>query len=489
MVADFVTSLMSIAPTSGSSSQPSPQKSAGLGKRHVDIVTIPEKFYGVALTMNGVTQAERDVPPPPPKPAPAIVQPPEHKTPWALIVVVVVLVLVVGGVFTYVNRDLLFRKPAPVAPPPPPKVAPSAPTNLSATSSGSAVSLTWVDGGGDESGVRIERQDPGAGYVPITVLPAGSTAFLDVSVQLSHAYAYRVVAFGDGGESPASNEASVRTPEPLPVPPPPPPPPVVPTLPPGGLDSDSDGLTDAEEPLYGTDIHNPDSDSDGFLDGNEVFHLYNPAAKSPVRLLDSGLAKLFSAPAGWSLLVPTNWTTGLDVPDGSQATIATGHGETISLHIEDNPTAASLADWYLARTPAESVSSVHPFLTKTGLQGIAVSDQLEALFAWGSKVFRVKYQIDGQSFINYRTTFEMMLNSLKLVGVPSLTAPSDALSGPGSLTGATTSTPSVLVFPVGSSTSTVAASSTSSTSPLAQATIPFSSSSTSSPLTVSSTRP
>lgn len=431
---------MSFTPTPGSSSQPSSQKSGGVGKRHVDIVTIPEKFYGVALTMNGVTQSERELPAPPPapKPVPAIVKPSEHKGPWALIAVVVLLVLVVGGVFAYVNRDLLFRKPVSVVPPPPvPKVAPSAPANLSATSSGSAVSLVWVDGGGDESGVRIERQDPGASYVPVTVLPAGSTAFLDVSVQFSRAYTYRVIAFGEGGESLPSNEVSARTPEPPVLPPPAP---LAPTLPPGGLDSDSDGLTDVEEPLYGTDAHSPDADSDGFLDGNEVFHLYNPAAKSPVRLLDSGLVKPFAGPAGWSLLVPADWTTGLNVPDGSQATIATGRGETVSLRIEDNSTVASLSDWYLARTPGESASSVRAFLTKNGIQGVAVSDRLEALFAWGGKVFRVKYDIDGQPFINYRTTFEMMLNSLKLVGVPTLAAPSDTLNGPGSLTGAATST-------------------------------------------------
>ena len=98
---------MSIAPTQGSSHPPS-QKPGALGKQHVDIVTIPEKFYGVALTMNGATQSERETPAPlpPPRPAPAIVQPSERRTPWALIIVVVVLVLGVGGVFAYVNRDL-----------------------------------------------------------------------------------------------------------------------------------------------------------------------------------------------------------------------------------------------------------------------------------------------------------------------------------------------------------------------------------------------
>jgi hypothetical protein len=37
------------------------------------------------------------------------------------------------------------------------------------------------------------------------------------------------------------------------------------------LDSDNDGLTDLEEPVWGTDPFNPDTDGDGLLDGEEVF--------------------------------------------------------------------------------------------------------------------------------------------------------------------------------------------------------------------------
>lgn len=472
------------APSSSSTATP-----GAFANRRVEIVTIPEKFYGVALGMDGKTQAERDapLPPPPPKPVPpqVMVKPAERKPIWPYLVLVGGVILVVSGVFLYVNRDLLF----PTQTPPPAAVvvapAPSAPSNLSATSSGLAVSLVWVDGGGVVAGVRIERQENGS-YAPLTVLPAGSTAFLDVSAQPSRTYVYHVIAFGEGGESSPSNEVTVRVPDPLPLPPPAP---VAPTLPSGGLDSDSDGLTDIEEPLYGTDARSPDADLDGFLDGNEVFHLYNPAARSPVRLLDSGLVKLFSAPAGWSVLVPSSWIIGLDIPDGSQATVTTGRGETMILKIENNATGASLPDWYAARMPGESASSVRPFVTKGGLQGVAAPDRLEALFAWGSKVFTVKYILGGETFINYRTTFEMMLNSLKLVGVPIVAAPSEAATGPGSLT-----TGTAVVTPSTSSTvSVVTPSSTSSSVPLVEGAsstsiAPPVSAATSSPAAVSSTR-
>jgi hypothetical protein len=42
------------------------------------------------------------------------------------------------------------------------------------------------------------------------------------------------------------------------------------------LDSDNDGLTDAEEYRYGTDPHNPDTDGDGISDGDEVRMGRNP---------------------------------------------------------------------------------------------------------------------------------------------------------------------------------------------------------------------
>jgi S1-C subfamily serine protease len=45
------------------------------------------------------------------------------------------------------------------------------------------------------------------------------------------------------------------------------------------LDSDNDGLSDADEIKSGTDPHNPDSDGDGYLDGSEVVNGYNPLAK------------------------------------------------------------------------------------------------------------------------------------------------------------------------------------------------------------------
>lgn len=46
-------------------------------------------------------------------------------------------------------------------------------------------------------------------------------------------------------------------------------------------DSDTDGLTNEEERLYGTDPFNKDSDGDGYSDGVEIKGGYNPLKKAP----------------------------------------------------------------------------------------------------------------------------------------------------------------------------------------------------------------
>lgn len=68
-------------------------------------------------------------------------------------------------------------------------------------------------------------------------------------------------------------------------------------------DSDSDGLPNAQESIWGTDANKADSDSDGYLDGLEVTNRYNPLVRSPGDKLPEGfvpgstpLAQLRAAP-------------------------------------------------------------------------------------------------------------------------------------------------------------------------------------------------
>jgi hypothetical protein len=49
-------------------------------------------------------------------------------------------------------------------------------------------------------------------------------------------------------------------------------------------DTDRDGVSDADEILFGTKLHVTDSDGDGFSDGVEVANQYDPGSSDPKRL-------------------------------------------------------------------------------------------------------------------------------------------------------------------------------------------------------------
>lgn len=389
----------------------------------LEIHTIPDKYYGAA-THASIDRVAKPV-------ASAAQNSKDQKDsgtkkksslPLIIIGVVVVLLGSAGG-FLYFNQSLIFgakteqppvttppvqQPPAPAAPP----AVPSAPINVSATAtSPTATQLNWTDTSNNESGFRIERKEPVTEFTAITSLPPNSTAYQDRTVSAEKDYIYRVFATNEGGDSPASNDAAIHTPAE------PPPPPEQVKLPPAGLDSDSDGLTDLEEALNGTDPNNPDTDHDTFLDGNEVFHLYNPASGSNQRLLDTGLVRTVDSPVGWAINVPSVWKAEVG-SDGMSAVITTGHGETFNVSMQENKNHLSILDWYLASHPGVLSTQTKSITTKSGIVGLEGVDKLTTYFLWGDWVLVFEYHIDGQPFVNFRTTYEMMKNSMKLTNAP-----------------------------------------------------------------------
>lgn len=393
-----------------------------------EIHVIPDNYYGAALKAK-VPEAGAA---PHPESGAMITPPAKSRTGLLIVVVIVFLLLGAGGAFVYFNQELLFPKPTEPAPPvvqqpptpPPAPEPPTAPANLTATSTNAqSASLSWLDTASNESGFRVERADEGGPFIGVTNLPPNSSSFLDNSVQAGRTYRYRIIASNTGGESPSTSEVSVKIQD---LPPPAPEPA---KLPPAGLDTDSDGLTDLEEALFSSDPKNPDTDSDGFLDGNEVFHLYNPNGLAPGRLLDAKLVTQVDAPADWTIYVPVGWKTDV-APDGGSGTIVTGHGETFRISIENNPEGKSVLDWYLATHPEATASQVLKYRSKRGYVGIIGADQLTTYLPWGAKIFVVRYDLAEQPFINYRTTYFMMLNGLELRGLPQATGPAPGGSLP-----------------------------------------------------------
>lgn len=214
-----------------------------------------------------------------------------------------------------------------------------------------------------------------------------------ISLLAGGAYYYFVVM--------AEEETIVVTPEPVR------PAPVVPVVPVvqdpvPGVDTDSDGLTDREEQLYATDFRNADSDADSFLDGNEVFHRYDPLGLSPSTLFDTGSVLVYKGTRpdarAFEIYYPKAWTV---TEDPAGFTISLPRTETISL--------AYIANGAIPLNATKSTTK-NGFIAYTAIDKRTVTIELEnGAFA----VFT--YELNDATTIEYLQTFQMMVNSYQHV--------------------------------------------------------------------------
>jgi len=119
-----------------------------------------------------------------------------------------------------------------------------------------------------------------------------------------------------------------------------------PAKPISGADTDSDGLTNVEELLYGTDFRNPDSDSDTFLDGNEVFHRFDPRGLAPSTLFDTGAVRVLeSVELPFAMYYPTTWNP-VSTPTSQRVTFRSATGAGVNVLWQDKAIDVSLESWY-----------------------------------------------------------------------------------------------------------------------------------------------
>lgn len=392
-------------------------------------MTIPDPYYGIALHMQPpfFTDDEQPAAPPAPTPAPVAATVPvsmsvEHSSRLLMVVLVVFLLLAAGGGWVYWNRATLFAKPAAPTIVVQAPTIPNAPSDLVATSTApGSVRVEWQDRSESEDGFRIERQTAlDTTFIPLQTLPANSRTFLDQSAPPDTSVQYRVVAFNATGETPAQAPVTVRV-QAMPVAAP-----AQPTLPPDGLDLDSDGLTDVEERLYGSNGQLPDSDADGYLDGNEVFNLYSPVAVAPATLLGSSLMQSVSSTVGWQTIVPRTWQVESSATSAAMI-IRIPTGELIAVRVEENPERLDMRAWLMAKRGWRSDQIYELLSNKYKVPFFLGADRLTGYIAWEEKVLVISYQLGTQSFVNYRMTFGLMLNALRLNGspkVPDLSSPS-----------------------------------------------------------------
>jgi hypothetical protein len=180
-----------------------------------------------------------------------------------------------------------------------------------------------------------------------------------------------------------------------------------------GRDTDSDGLSDLEELLYGTQTRLPDTDADGFLDGNEVFHRYNPRGAAGATLFESGIVSQYAPGSIFRVLYPTPWSAR---PAAPGVVIVAPSGETFTLTFETKDSLQSLLDWYVEANPEGSVSELSSSTTKRGYPALVTVDQMTVFVDLGSSVATVSYHVAVKSTIDFLQTFQMVVNSLEAEG-------------------------------------------------------------------------
>ncbi len=187
-------------------------------------------------------------------------------------------------------------------------------------------------------------------------------------------------------------------------------------------DSDSDGLTDVEEGLWGTDPFNPDTDGEGFEDGHELINFYNPVKPGVGvnKITDTRFVKSYNNKEyGYSILYPSSWQPENSIEeDPAQVTFTSQTEEFVQIIVQENNTAYdNIKDWYQNENVDISQSQIKERLVGNWY-GVESPDGLNVYILKNNKIYIIAYNVGLKNTMNYKTTYEMMLRSFQFFDNP-----------------------------------------------------------------------
>ncbi len=182
-------------------------------------------------------------------------------------------------------------------------------------------------------------------------------------------------------------------------------------------DSDRDGLTDTEEELFKTNASIPDSDSDGYSDSHEIYNLYNPAGKEPMKLSESGLVKEFVNPVfSYKVYYPESWAVGNVDESYREMLFSTLSGENIELRVFDKKDGQTFGDWFSEWAPGEKYGDLQEFAGAFKENGLRRNDFLTYYFTDDKYIYAFVYHTTDSATVNYRTVIKMMARGFRTLG-------------------------------------------------------------------------
>ena len=186
------------------------------------------------------------------------------------------------------------------------------------------------------------------------------------------------------------------------------------------LDTDSDGLTDVEERLYRTEVNNPDSDADTTPDGQEILKLTEPNQQAEgAQLAASGLINVYTNPTySYSFFYPSSWLArALPETNNQEVLVITNTGEFFSITVENNPEELSPVEWYLRQSPSVDESLLYSTIVNNQ-EAVWNQEHLTLYISKDSRVYILSYNVGTEREANFKTSFELMINSFQFVVQP-----------------------------------------------------------------------
>lgn len=180
-----------------------------------------------------------------------------------------------------------------------------------------------------------------------------------------------------------------------------------------GLDSDNDGLTDAEEIVLGASSTTPDTDRDGYLDGAELVNLYDPASAG--KLAASANVSLYENKTfAYDLLYPAAWRTSVNGGDDSLM-FKTGDNQFVQVIVQPNAQKETLAEWYSEQLDILT-SGETDRVSGANWQGLKSPDGLNIYLTDKKQnyIISLTYNPGGANTLEYFNIFQMMIKSFNL---------------------------------------------------------------------------
>jgi hypothetical protein len=186
---------------------------------------------------------------------------------------------------------------------------------------------------------------------------------------------------------------------------------------PKALDSDKDGLTDNEEDFFTTDPGVADTDGDSFDDGREIFYLYNPAGREPMRLVDSGSVEQFTNDYyGYTMYYPKSWKLASVDKNSQDVLISTVTGDFVEVRAFEKIPNENFETWFSRVAIGEKIQDLKDFVSYFNEKGLQRKDGLVYYFVTQDRILVILYHPSEEtSTIRFPVVPNLVARSLKFV--------------------------------------------------------------------------